>query len=66
MDLPDALGRNASEISEGIEPMIGAADIDIVDVEQQETASARAQFGEELPLARLVVCKGDVTGWILD
>lgn len=50
MDLTDMVHREAGDIPRWIEAKIMGADIDIVDVKQQATASVRAQLGEKFPL----------------
>src|SRR5579859_1072902 len=62
VDLAHALGRDAAQIGVGIKAVVGGADPDVVDVQQQIAASAPANLAKEGPFAHLVVGEGDVAG----
>ena len=50
VDLADLAQREGGEIGEGVEAMIGRADEDVVDVEQQAAAGSADDLGEEFGL----------------
>ena len=60
VDLPHPVGRDAAQEGGRIEPVIDAADMDVVDVQQQVAAGFPRQFRQELPLAHRAFREGHV------
>ena len=60
MDLADQRGIDGVDIGVRIELQIGAADLDIVDVEQQAATGAAAERMDEFDLVHLVLREGEI------
>ncbi len=66
VNLAHAFGGHPGEIGEGIESVIGGADIDIVDVQQEVTTSSTAHLGQESPFGHFIVGKTHVSRGIFE
>src|SRR6185437_2683850 len=65
MDLADRGGIDAVDVMHGVDAVVDAVDVDVVDVEQQAAAAAPRQFAEEFPLGHRRMEVMDVTGDVL-
>ena len=65
MELLHAVDRHAAQIGERIEAVIDAADVHVVDVEQQPAIGALGDLAQEFPFGHLVGGEADVAGDVL-
>ncbi len=66
MDLLHPLGGHAGQIGVGIEAVVVGADVDIVDVEQDQAVGALRDLAQELPLGERRVPVADVAGDVFE
>ena len=52
MELADAVGRHAVDEGPRVEAVVEAADVDVVDVEQDQAVGALGDGGDEFPLGQ--------------
>jgi hypothetical protein len=60
MKLAHARFRHGLKILYGVKTMVDAADIDVVDIEQDVAVRARRHLAKEIPLAHLVGVKAQI------
>ncbi|MMZ69048.1 hypothetical protein D1872_318100 [compost metagenome] len=54
MDFHNRLGREGIQIHRRIEAQVMRADVDVIDIQQQPTASSRAQLGQKVEFAEFM------------
>ena len=65
MELLHAFDRHAAQVRQRIEAVIDAADVHVVDVEQQVAVGALGDFAQEFPFGHVVGGEADVAGDVL-
>ena len=66
MDLLDTPGGQAAQIVQRIEAMVTRANVDVVDVEQQQAVGAFRHFSQKIPFAAIGGAKADIARRIFD